>query len=101
MATSAGFPFLSLPLELRLQIYGHIADKVPRETNIAKFSGLYLSCHQIKQEFEGEYMKIFTRKIAKIAGSLPPFRLCFQSPASFPMHIALHYKSNILSAVDG
>jgi hypothetical protein len=75
MATSAGFLFLSLPLELRLQIYGHIADKVPRQTNIAKFSGLYLSCHQIKQEFEGEYMKIFTRSIAKIAGSLSPFRL--------------------------
>jgi hypothetical protein len=101
MATSAGFPFFSLPLELRLQIYGHIADKVLRETNIAKFSGLYMSCHQIKQEFEGEYMKISLATSPKSLALYHHFAFCFPSPASFPMHITLHYKSNILSAVDG
>jgi hypothetical protein len=83
MATSTSFPFLTLPLEVRLQIYGHIASKVPRQTNISKFSGLYLSCHQIKQKFEGEYMKIFTRNIAKIADSLPSFRLLLPVPSKF------------------
>jgi hypothetical protein len=72
MATSTTFPFLDLPLELRLQTYGYIANEVPRRAEIIDFSGFYLSCRQIKQEFEGEYIKIFTLDIARIADSLPP-----------------------------
>ncbi|KAH5267801.1 hypothetical protein HBI46_038320 [Parastagonospora nodorum] len=51
--------FLGLPTELRLQIYGYIADTVPIPTSstMEPYQGLILSCRQVYHEFESEAVK--------------------------------------------
>jgi hypothetical protein len=64
------FPFLRLPLELRLQVYTSIAQDVPHHPSMTEFSGLVLSCRQIKSEFEKEYMRVYQMEVSNIAQSL-------------------------------
>jgi hypothetical protein len=73
--TMSPFPFLELPIELRFQIYGYVAEAVPRSAPMIKFAGLYLSCRQIKEEFEDEYMKAYTRYTTELASTLRRSRL--------------------------
>ncbi|KAH5699303.1 hypothetical protein HBI44_074090 [Parastagonospora nodorum] len=51
--------FLGLPTELRLQIYGYIADTVPIPTSstMEPYQGLVLSCRRVYHEFESEAVK--------------------------------------------
>lgn len=67
----SSFPFLRLPLELRRHVYASIADDVPRVTPMADFAGLSLSCHQVKSEFEEEYMRVYKHEMRNFAESLP------------------------------
>jgi hypothetical protein len=65
--TMPPLPFLRLPLELRLQVYGYIAEAVPRTAPMADYAGLYLSCRQVNQEMKSEYVKISKPYFAKLA----------------------------------
>jgi hypothetical protein len=88
------FPFLSLPLELRLQVYGTIAAQVPHTTPMTEFSGFALSCRPIKEEFEKEYMVVYRKAMTDIADLLPQELLQLSSvPTAF--HTAQHLTINL------
>ncbi|KAH3912714.1 hypothetical protein HBI56_155790 [Parastagonospora nodorum] len=69
-STASTFPFLKLSLELRLHIYGYIAEAVPRTTHMSEYAGLYLSSHQVKAEFEAEYMRASEPYFTELANTL-------------------------------
>lgn len=97
MSRMCPFPFLRLPFELRLQVYGYIAEAVPRTTPMAMYSGFYLSCRQIKQEFEDEYMKAYTPYITHVANKLPPHEARLLSiPSTFAtaQHITIRFQKS-------
>jgi hypothetical protein len=61
--------FFDLPTELRFQIYGLIA--IPVTAPFSDFSGLYLSCHQIKAELDDESPRVLAAYLARIASGTP------------------------------
>jgi hypothetical protein len=69
-STASTFPFLKLSLELRFHIYGYIAEAVPRTTHMSEYAGLYLSSHQVKAEFEAEYMRASEPYFTEFANTL-------------------------------
>jgi hypothetical protein len=60
--------FLSLPAELRFQIYGIIA--IPT-TPFSAYRGMYLSCRQVKSELDEEGTKAVKAYVADIAAITP------------------------------
>jgi hypothetical protein len=61
----SSFRFFSLLYKLRLKVYDQIAADMPHHTAMIKYSGLYLSCHKIKREFDTEYTKVANNLIRK------------------------------------
>ncbi|KAH4906326.1 hypothetical protein HBH70_108280 [Parastagonospora nodorum] len=61
--------FLDLPLELRYQVYFYIA--IPRYTYFSTYHGLYLSCHQVRNEMNQECGSILQKHLDLIGDSLP------------------------------
>jgi hypothetical protein len=60
--------FLSLPAELRFQIYGIIAiPTIP----FSAYHGMYLSCRQVKSELDEEGIKAVKAYVADIAAITP------------------------------
>jgi hypothetical protein len=58
--------FVSLPAEIRVCIYSHIAAKVPEEESVCAYNGLRLSCRLVKSELDHECEKIISRRITQI-----------------------------------
>jgi hypothetical protein len=54
--SSAGTTFLSLPAELRLQVYSYL---LPHQVKPSSYSGLRRTCRQIRAEFDREALKHF------------------------------------------
>lgn len=44
-------PFLDLPIELRLQVYGYIKKAVPRTAPMSDYGGIYLCCRQSNRKW--------------------------------------------------
>lgn len=61
--------FLDLPPELRLQVHGIIA--IPDVAPFAEYRGLYLSCHQVKDELDKEGPQGLFRYLDKIKDGIP------------------------------
>jgi hypothetical protein len=78
---------LELPLELRNQIYAIIAT--PTEAPFFEYKGLYLSCHQIKEEMDSECPKAFEEHLIQVHeyyGAKNSTLLTLDT--NFPMHLA-------------
>ncbi|KAF2867479.1 hypothetical protein BDV95DRAFT_454300, partial [Massariosphaeria phaeospora] len=60
--------FLSIPAELRLQIYDFVMDTTPtpRPVTMYEYRGLILSCRQINAEFEAEAVKRLQRSSDRV-----------------------------------
>ncbi|KAF2867484.1 hypothetical protein BDV95DRAFT_598144 [Massariosphaeria phaeospora] len=54
-------PFLSLPSEIRIVIYKHCSPLSSRPFHAHR--GLYLSCQQVKAEFEHEYLNVINESL--------------------------------------
>jgi hypothetical protein len=54
--SSAGTTFLSLPAELRLQVYSYL---LPHQVKFSSYTGLRRTCRQIRAEFDREVLKHF------------------------------------------
>jgi len=81
--------FLSLPSELRYQIYAIIA--LPDVTPFSKYRGLYLSCRQIKADLDSEWPKAFDAHLASISKRTPCIHLSASKsgPISARQHVRL------------
>jgi hypothetical protein len=62
------FPFLLLPAEIRLQIYGIMA--IPDTDLVSSYKGLFLSCKQIKDEMEDEFTYVFGKYIQPLKSAM-------------------------------
>lgn len=60
--------FFSLPPELRYQIYGYMA--IPYTEPFSVYHGLYLSCHQIKDEMDAECGPILDLHLRSICSAV-------------------------------
>ena len=67
--------FLSLPTELRFEIYGYIA--VPYEAPLSTYAGLYLSCRQVKDELDSEGTKLLEAHLSETIADVEGLRLDF------------------------
>jgi hypothetical protein len=67
-STAGIFPFLLLPAEIRLQIYGIIA--IPDTDLVSSYKGLFLSCKQIKDEMEDEFTYVFGKHIQPLKSAM-------------------------------
>ncbi|KAF2826976.1 hypothetical protein CC86DRAFT_370071 [Ophiobolus disseminans] len=82
--------FLRLPHELRFAIYAIVAISATAPFS-AEYSGLYLSCRQIKKEVDSEGPKALSAHISIIAKDIPGVQLTVLNAASFParQHVRL------------
>ena len=60
--------FLTLPTELRFQIYGYLCDI--RTTPFSAYRGLYLSCHAIKAELDNEGGRLVRADLSRVLSTL-------------------------------
>jgi hypothetical protein len=80
-------PFLDLPAELRLSVYGYLCNI--HTTPFAACQGLYLSCRSIKAEIDSEGARITGADLADIQSRL--LVSSFDMPTSFSVmhHVRL------------
>lgn len=74
--------FLTLPTELRLQIYGLIV--VPVDAPFSAYVGLYLSCHQVKAEIDTEAPKVLDLCLSDIKKSALGMNITASANNLFP-----------------
>ncbi|KAI4961498.1 hypothetical protein J4E86_000526 [Alternaria arbusti] len=82
--------FLDLPAELRNQVYGYIA--IPHTAPLSSYIGLYLSCHQIRSEMDGECSKIFRNYLEIFQDQLQDARIDIPETFAEMQHVRLHCK---------
>jgi hypothetical protein len=83
------FPFLELPTELRFHVYAIIT--IPRDAPFSAYSGVYLSCKQIKAEIDQEGAKATKSYLAYLTSIIPNIAISStKSPASLSnLHLTL------------
>jgi hypothetical protein len=83
------FPFLELPPELRFHVYAIIT--IPRDAPFSAYSGVYLSCKQIKAEIDQEGAKATKSYLAYLTSIIPNIAISStKSPASLSnLHLTL------------
>jgi hypothetical protein len=79
--------FLDLPLELRYQVYFYIA--IPRYTYFSTYHGLYLSCHQVRNEMNQECGSILQKHLDLVGHSLPVGTIKFDPSVYAKQHLQM------------
>jgi len=83
--------FLDLPLELRYQVYSYTA--IPTSTYFFTFHGLYLSCHQVRNEMGPECGSILQKHLDHLEHSLPVGTIKFDPSAFGKQHVQMSLSS--------
>jgi len=79
--------FLTLPTEIRNEIYGIIA--IPNTTPLSEYHGLHSSCRQIKAELEGETSRVLSACFARMTGNTPGFQIITLSTLPAPLRLCV------------
>lgn len=83
--------FLDLPLELRYQVYSYTA--IPRSTYFSTYHGLYLSCHQARNEMNLECGTILKKHLNHLGLSLPVGTIKFHPSVFAKQHVQISINS--------
>lgn len=84
---------LSIPIELRLQIYKHITIRTVAPLSV--YRGVYLSCRQIKSELDNEGPKILLKYLSKLVSKIPDIQLSLPGSIFAMQHIRMTLSESI------
>jgi hypothetical protein len=76
--------FLTLPRELRNQVYEYITNLNTHP--FKSYSGFYLSCRRVKQEVDHEGAKVLARCIVELKSSFAAERGSSSTRTKYPPH---------------
>jgi hypothetical protein len=84
--------FLALPAKIRCQVYSIIA--IPDAAPLSDYRGLYLSCHQVKDELDHEGARVFGAYLRHLNSNFENARLTI--PSSFPEMQHIHLTEGVI-----